>query len=159
MLKQAWHPAGTVGVFAAPVVGAMNSGVRGFALGCVAGKQRFLTVSGNRPCCAASLAVIPPKTAPLAQLRVSHGYQVCHVAMPQHFGKGSSCRIDSQHVLHTLWVLHLACLSYCYKAGVAGAVALPVMGVAVGVAQVARGLANTPEAITAKASGKHWDQV
>lgn len=45
VLKQAWQPAGTVGVFAAPVVGAMNSGVRGFALGCVAGMRRFLTVS------------------------------------------------------------------------------------------------------------------
>ena len=37
--------------------------------------------------------------------------------------------------------------------------ALPVVGIAVGVTQVARGIANTPEAIAAKAIGKQWDQV
>jgi len=45
------------------------------------------------------------------------------------------------------------------SAGVAGVVALPVVGLAVGVTQVARGFVNTPEAIAAKAAGKHWDQV
>lgn len=38
-------------------------------------------------------------------------------------------------------------------------VALPVVGIAVGVTQVARGIVNTPEALAARATGKHWDQV
>lgn len=37
--------------------------------------------------------------------------------------------------------------------------ALPVVGIAVGVTQVARGIVNTPEAMAAKANGKQWDQV
>lgn len=41
--------------------------------------------------------------------------------------------------------------------GVAGAVILPVAGAAVAVAQVARGAANTAEAITESQAGKTWD--
>ena len=56
-----------------------------------------------------------------------------------------------------------AYLLYCsepvFCSGVAGVVALPVVGIAVGVTQVARGIVNTPEAMAAKANGKHWDQV
>ena len=44
-------------------------------------------------------------------------------------------------------------------AGVLGAVALPVVGVGVGVAQIVRGVANTPEAIREQHKGKSWDQV
>ena len=43
--------------------------------------------------------------------------------------------------------------------GVLGAVALPVVGVGVGVAQIVRGMANTPEAIREQQKGKSWDQV
>ncbi len=43
--------------------------------------------------------------------------------------------------------------------GVLGAVALPVMGLGVGVAQIVRGVANTPEAIREQQKGKSWDQV
>ena len=43
--------------------------------------------------------------------------------------------------------------------GVLGAVALPVVGVGVGVAQIVRGVANTPEAIRELHKGKSWDQV
>ena len=43
-------------------------------------------------------------------------------------------------------------------AGVAGAVLLPVTGVAVGTAQVFRGIANTPEAIMESNKGKVWDK-
>ncbi len=43
--------------------------------------------------------------------------------------------------------------------GVLGAVALPVVGVGVGVAQIVRGVANTPEAIREQQKGKSWDQV
>ena len=43
--------------------------------------------------------------------------------------------------------------------GVLGAVALPVVGVGVGVAQIVRGVANTPEAIREQHKGKSWDQV
>lgn len=42
-------------------------------------------------------------------------------------------------------------------AGIAGAVVLPVTGVAVGAAQVVRGLANTPEAVRESAKGHQWD--
>lgn len=44
-------------------------------------------------------------------------------------------------------------------AGLAGAVVLPVTGVAVGTAQIVRGIANTPEAIRETQHGKQWDQV
>ena len=44
-------------------------------------------------------------------------------------------------------------------AGVLGAVALPVVGVGVGVAQIVRGVAKTPEAIREQQKGKSWDQV
>jgi len=40
--------------------------------------------------------------------------------------------------------------------GVAGAVALPVAGAAVGIAQIVRGVANTPDAITESNAGKVW---
>ena len=43
--------------------------------------------------------------------------------------------------------------------GVLGAVALPVVGVGVGVAQIVRGVANTPESIREQHKGKSWDQV
>ena len=43
--------------------------------------------------------------------------------------------------------------------GVAGAVILPVAGLGVGVAQVIRGAANTPEAIKESRQGRYWDQV
>ncbi|KAL3131275.1 hypothetical protein ABBQ38_000570 [Trebouxia sp. C0009 RCD-2024] len=43
-------------------------------------------------------------------------------------------------------------------AGVAGAVILPVAGLGVGVAQVIRGAANTPEAIKESRQGRYWDQ-
>lgn len=42
--------------------------------------------------------------------------------------------------------------------GVAGAVVLPVTGVVVGTVQMARGIMNTPEAITEAQKGKMWDQ-
>ena len=48
---------------------------------------------------------------------------------------------------------HCPCL-----VGIAGAVLLPVTGVAVGAAQVVRGAANTPEAVKQAASGKQWDE-
>jgi hypothetical protein len=38
-------------------------------------------------------------------------------------------------------------------------VALPVVGVGVGVTQIVRGVANTPEAIREQQRGKHWDMV
>ncbi|EIE18163.1 DnaJ-domain-containing protein [Coccomyxa subellipsoidea C-169] len=44
-------------------------------------------------------------------------------------------------------------------AGVLGAAVLPVMGVGVGVTQMVRGVANTPEAIREAQRGKHWDTV
>lgn len=44
-------------------------------------------------------------------------------------------------------------------AGMLGAVALPVVGVGVGVAQIVRGVVNTPEAIREQQKGKSWDQV
>ena len=43
-------------------------------------------------------------------------------------------------------------------AGVIGVVALPVAGVAVGATQLARGIANTPNAVRQKVRGKFWDQ-
>lgn len=43
-------------------------------------------------------------------------------------------------------------------AGIAGAVLLPATGVAVGAAQVVRGIANTPEAIREQNKGKQWDR-
>ena len=46
-----------------------------------------------------------------------------------------------------------------HHAGVAGAVILPVAGLGVGVAQVIRGAANTPEAIKESRQGRYWDQV
>ncbi len=42
--------------------------------------------------------------------------------------------------------------------GVAGAVALPVAGAVVGLTQLARGVAATPEAISQKARGRVWDE-
>ena len=44
-------------------------------------------------------------------------------------------------------------------AGIAGAVLLPVTGVAVGAAQLVRGAVNTPEALKQASQGKHWDEV
>eukprot|EP00210_Caulerpa_lentillifera_P006346 g6062.t1 len=41
--------------------------------------------------------------------------------------------------------------------GVTGAAVLPVVGVAVGVSQFARGVYNTPEAIVEKTRGRYWD--
>lgn len=43
--------------------------------------------------------------------------------------------------------------------GVAGAAVLPVVGVAVGAAQITRGLYYTPEAILENVRGRYWDQV
>jgi hypothetical protein len=43
--------------------------------------------------------------------------------------------------------------------GIAGAVLLPVTGVAVGTAQLVRGAVNTPEALKQASQGKHWDEV
>lgn len=42
-------------------------------------------------------------------------------------------------------------------AGLASAVVLPAVGVTVGVAQIVRGVANTPEAIAEANAGKRWD--
>lgn len=44
-------------------------------------------------------------------------------------------------------------------AGLIGAVVLPVAGVATGVAQVVRGVANTPEAIRSRSQGATWDDT
>lgn len=44
-------------------------------------------------------------------------------------------------------------------AGILGAVILPVAGVATGVAQVVRGVANTPEAIRSRGQGATWDET
>jgi len=44
------------------------------------------------------------------------------------------------------------------RAGLAGAVLLPVVGCSVGAAQVVRGIYNTPESVTESVSGKRWDQ-
>lgn len=46
-----------------------------------------------------------------------------------------------------------------HPAGVLGAAVLPVVGVGVGVTQMVRGVANTPEAIKETRSGKQWDKV
>ncbi|RMZ52642.1 hypothetical protein APUTEX25_000761 [Auxenochlorella protothecoides] len=43
-------------------------------------------------------------------------------------------------------------------AGLMGAVVLPVAGLVVGTTQLVRGLANTPEAISAARAGKAWDE-
>jgi curved DNA-binding protein CbpA len=43
-------------------------------------------------------------------------------------------------------------------AGIAGAVILPATGIAVGIAQVGRGIANTPQAVRERAKGRHWDR-
>ena len=43
-------------------------------------------------------------------------------------------------------------------AGVAGGVFLPVGGVLVGSAQIARGAYNTPGAVYSASTGKHWDR-
>ena len=43
-------------------------------------------------------------------------------------------------------------------AGVAAAVVLPVVGAGVGVTQICRGVANTPEAIMAANDGKRWNR-
>lgn len=53
--------------------------------------------------------------------------------------------------MHLMW--HLC------PVGVAGAVILPVAGLGIGVAQVIRGAANTPEAIKESRQGRFWDQV
>ncbi|KAK9917625.1 hypothetical protein WJX75_006600 [Coccomyxa subellipsoidea] len=42
-------------------------------------------------------------------------------------------------------------------AGILGAAVLPVVGVGIGVTQMVRGVANTPEAIREGQRGKHWD--
>ena len=44
-------------------------------------------------------------------------------------------------------------------AGVLGAVVLPVAGTGIGLAQVARGAWNTPEAIYETSRGRFWDQA
>ena len=49
--------------------------------------------------------------------------------------------------------------SFMSSIGVAGAVILPVAGLGVGVAQVIRGVANTPEALREAKQGRYWDQV
>lgn len=43
-------------------------------------------------------------------------------------------------------------------AGVVMAVALPVAGMGYGIAQVARGMYNTPEAVRESHAGKKWDK-
>ena len=43
-------------------------------------------------------------------------------------------------------------------AGVAMAIALPVTGIGIGIAQAARGVINTPEAIMERRAGKKWDK-
>lgn len=43
-------------------------------------------------------------------------------------------------------------------AGVVMAVALPVTGVGIGIAQAARGVINTPEAVMERRAGKKWDK-
>lgn len=45
------------------------------------------------------------------------------------------------------------------RAGVVGAVVLPVTGIGVGVAQIVRGAAAQPEAWVQSAQGKVWDEV
>ena len=43
-------------------------------------------------------------------------------------------------------------------AGIAGAVSIPAAAVAVGAVQIGRGIANTPNSIAQKSSGKEWDE-
>ncbi len=45
------------------------------------------------------------------------------------------------------------------NAGVAGVVVLPVAGIAGGLVQVGRGMANEKDAIDAKKAGKIWNKV
>lgn len=45
------------------------------------------------------------------------------------------------------------------RAGVAGAVVLPVTGFVVGGAQIVRGAINTPEAVRQSLAGRYWDEV
>jgi hypothetical protein len=43
-------------------------------------------------------------------------------------------------------------------AGVAMAIAFPVTGLGIGIAQAARGVINTPEAVIERRAGKKWDK-
>ena len=55
---------------------------------------------------------------------------------------------------------HGLILLNCYRcscAGVASAVMLPLAGAAVGVVQLGRGIANTPEAVMSAREGKRWN--
>ena len=54
---------------------------------------------------------------------------------------------------------HLPTEAPGYCAGILGAAVLPVVGVGIGVTQMVRGVANTPEAIREGQRGKHWDTV
>ena len=49
--------------------------------------------------------------------------------------------------------------NFLNHSGVLGAAVLPVVGVGVGLTQMVRGVANTPEAIRETQRGKHWDTV
>ncbi len=55
--------------------------------------------------------------------------------------------------------MHNDVMSFSSTAGLASAVILPVIGVAVGVTQIVRGVANTPDGIRQKQAGKHWDMA
>lgn len=116
--------AGTVGLFAAPVVGAYTDGFKGFGQGIAAGAYW----SGQQH---------TPGTVNLRQI----SQQQTHAL---------AC-----YIVHSNSTLR----KHIHYAGVAGAVILPVAGLGVGVAQVIRGAANTPEAIKESRQGRFWDQV
>ncbi len=147
--------AGVVGLVAAPVMMAREEGVKGFAKGVGAGASS-------------------PELLDVETLLFAHSYQWKAFGTFHHWSDEywRFCSVTWNSV--SPWAaLPMPCgtkllsstrVLYASKpsillAGVLGAAVLPVMGVGVGVTQMVRGVANTPEAIREAQRGKHWDTV
>ena len=120
---------------AAPTIGAHQEGFKGFAKGAAAGEGRSAAEPWRSTC---SPRLPPGSCLHTTTRRAPHHHTSTSTVKIPPVSASPSCRPP---------------------AGLAGAVILPVAGVAVGGFQVVRGAANTPLALKQAAQGKHWDQA
>ena len=145
--------AGTVGLFAAPVVGAYTDGLKGFGQGVAAGALRYFgLIVHTSPSLALCVNNAESKDA---------AWPLCRATFSAESSCSSRTTVELVYLPRLLNQALIICQSQMQApiSGVAGAVLLPVAGLGIGVAQVIRGAANTPEAVRESRQGRYWDQV
>jgi hypothetical protein len=166
---------GIVGLIAAPVVGATQDGFVGFAKGVATGGWQSRCAAASRPLphlyhvCAVHRvdAMVLNSNTTLAQARRESAQRRAraqptrdamwrHVSAAAHAPAPAPWGPTSHHAPSPAPALTTAAAP---RAGIAGAVILPVTGLSVGVVQACRGAINQPEAIAAASQGKIWDTV